>query len=67
MKHLEAVLNRYRKELRASMGDRNKLARLHAEVTEKINDSYGEEKEALSRFRQDLRNAMNSGFWNSGG
>jgi hypothetical protein len=48
-----------RRELRASIGDRNKLVKLHSTVTESINQSYGEEKEALIALRQELKDALN--------
>lgn len=48
-----------RRDLRASMGDRSKLSKLHAAVTESINNSYGEEKEILLKFRQEVKDALN--------
>ncbi|NTW98917.1 MAG: hypothetical protein HGB35_03110 [Geobacteraceae bacterium] len=48
-----------RRELRGAMGDRNKLSRLHSIVTEAVNDAYGEEKEQLVAFRQEVKNALN--------
>ena len=48
-----------RRELRASMGDRNKLSKLHSVLTENINNTYGEEKEMLLKFRQEVKNALN--------
>lgn len=48
-----------RKELRSSSGDRNKLSKLHSLVTEAINNAYGEEKELLVAFRQEVKNALN--------
>lgn len=62
MKSIQAAVHEYRRELRASMGDKSKLSKLHSAVTESINQAYGEEKEALVKFRQELRDAMNSGF-----
>lgn len=64
MKSIEAIVHAYRRELRSSMGDKSKLNKLHSTVTESINQAYGEEKEALSKFRQELRDAMNSGVRN---
>ena len=49
----------FRRELRASMEDRNKLSKLHSDVTERINDTYGEEKENLLKFRQEVKDALN--------
>ena len=66
MKSTLALIQQYRRELRASMGDKSKLSKLHSTVTESINLAYGEEKEALSQFRQELRDAMNSGVRNPG-
>lgn len=48
-----------RRELRASMGDRNKLIKFHSVLTEYINGSYGEEKEMLLKFRQEVKDAIN--------
>lgn len=48
-----------RRELRASMGDRGKLSKLHSVITEAVNDSYGEEKELLLSFRQEVKDALN--------
>ena len=48
-----------RRELRASMGDRNKLSKLHSVVTENINKTYGEEKEHLLNFRKEVKDALN--------
>ena len=48
-----------RRELRASMEDRSKLSKLHSVVTEKINNTYGEEKEMLLKFRQEVKDALN--------
>ncbi len=47
-----------RRELRASIGDRDKLIKLHSRVTEDINEAYGEEKEVLIKFRQELKDAL---------
>jgi BMFP domain-containing protein YqiC len=59
MQALNATIKVLRRELRASMGDRNKLSKLHSQVTEDINQAYGEEKEALQKFRQEVRDALN--------
>jgi hypothetical protein len=48
-----------RRELRSSAGDRNKLSKLHSVVTEAVNDAYGEEKEQLVAFRQEVKDALN--------
>lgn len=48
-----------RRELRAAMGDRGKLSRLHSVVTDSINNTYGEEKAELIRFRQEIKDALN--------
>lgn len=55
-----------RRELRANIEDRSKLSHLHTVVTEKINESYGEEKEMLIKFRQEIKDALNCkvlGVW----
>jgi hypothetical protein len=48
-----------RRELRASMGDRSKLSKLHSVLTDTINRSYGEEKVALVKFREEVKEALN--------
>lgn len=48
-----------RKELRASMGDRIRLSKLHSVITENINNAYGEEKQALLKLRQEVKDAIN--------
>ena len=48
-----------RRELRSSLGDRSKLSKLHTIVTDNINNSYGEEKEILLKFRQEIKDALN--------
>jgi hypothetical protein len=48
-----------RRELRTAMGDRGKLSRLHSVVTDSINNTYGEEKAELIRFRQEVKDALN--------
>ncbi|MDD5287167.1 MAG: hypothetical protein PHD54_15060 [Desulfuromonadaceae bacterium] len=53
-----------RRELRSAMSDRKKLTKLHSIVTESINDSYGEEKEILLKFRQEVKDALNCHLYN---
>ena len=48
-----------RRELRASMGDRVKLSKLHSLLTDYISASYGEEKQMLVKFRQEVKDALN--------
>jgi hypothetical protein len=48
-----------RRELRASMGDRCKLSNLHSLVTDNLNSAYGEEKQLLLKFRQEVKDALN--------
>ena len=48
-----------RKELRVSMGDRNRLIKLHSVLTECINRAYGAEKKELLDFRKEVTNAIN--------
>lgn len=59
MAALTASAAELRRELRASMGDRNRLSKLHSTVTESINRSYGEEKAELLKFRQEIKDALN--------
>lgn len=40
------------------MGDRNKLSKLHSILTDNINTSYGEEKQMLIAFRQEVKDAL---------
>ena len=49
----------FRRELRVSLGDRNKLSKLHSVVTENINSSHGEEKQLLLKFRQEVKDVLN--------
>ena len=56
----KTLILEFTKELRASKGDRNKLLKLHSAVTDDINNSFGEEKDALIAFRVELKNYMNS-------
>lgn len=48
-----------RRELRSAAGDRNKLSKLHSVVTEAVNNAYGEEKEQLVAFRQEVKDVLN--------
>jgi hypothetical protein len=59
MTSLSSTIQALRRELRASMGERSKLSKLHSSVTESINDAYGEEREALLKFRQEVKDALN--------
>ena len=52
-------IHAFRRELRNSMGDRDKLSTLHSIVTESVNGSYGEERELLTNLRQEIKNALN--------
>lgn len=52
-----AVTN-FRRQLRDSMGDRDKLSKLHSVLTDSINNSYGEEKQMLLKFRQEVKDAL---------
>ncbi|MDD2273021.1 MAG: hypothetical protein PHP95_11490 [Desulfuromonadaceae bacterium] len=47
-----------RRQLRDSMGDRAKLSKLHSVLTDSINNSYGEEKQMLLKFRQEVKDAL---------
>jgi len=60
MTSLDASIQALRRQLRASMEDRNKLTKLHSVVTENINQAYGEEKATLVKFRQEVKDALNS-------
>ena len=53
------LLHSLRRELRASFGDHARLSKLHALVTDNINNSYGEEKAAFIKFRQEIKDALN--------
>ena len=52
-------LQELRRELRGSVGDRSRLSKLHSVVTEAVNNAYGEEKELLVSFRQEVKDALN--------
>lgn len=56
-----------RRELRAASGDRNKLSKLHSLVTDSLNQAYGEEREALLVFRQEVKDALNCRVFNRWG
>lgn len=60
MTSLDKTIQALRRELRASMEDRNKMTKLHSVVTENINHAYGEEKATLIKFRQEVKDALNS-------
>ncbi|CAH2030316.1 hypothetical protein [Trichlorobacter ammonificans] len=47
-----------RKELREAVGDYARLTKLHAVITEALNNAYGEEKRLLSELRQDVRQVL---------
>ena len=49
-----------RKESRASIGDRDKLGEVHAVLIETINESHGEERQMLSKLRQEVKDVLNS-------
>lgn len=53
-----AELHNLRRELRAAFGDHARLSKLHAVVTEQIGSAYGEEKAALLKFRQEIKDAL---------
>jgi hypothetical protein len=59
MNSQSSVVLALRRELRAAIGDRSKLSKLHTVVTESINNSYGEEKTMLLEFRQEVKDALN--------
>jgi len=59
MNSINASLLSLRRELRTSIGDRGKLSKLHSIVTDMLNQAYGEEKEALHKFRQEVKDALN--------
>lgn len=48
-----------RRDLKDSMGDRSRLIKLHSVVTESINNTFGEEKEMLVKFRQEVKDSLN--------
>lgn len=47
-----------RQELRNSVGDYNRLSKLHAVITNALNDSYGEEKQMLTQLRLEVRELL---------
>jgi len=59
MIHSTKNIQIYRRELHDAMDDRSTLSRLHSEITERINNSFGEEKELLVKFRQEVKDALN--------
>lgn len=59
MTTLNMTIKALRRELRACIGDRKKLSALHSDVTDRINQAYGEEKLLLTDFRQEVKDALN--------
>lgn len=53
----------FRRDLKDSMGDRSRLIKLHSVVTESINNTFGEEKEMLVKFRQEVKDSLNCRFF----
>jgi len=47
-----------RQELRNSVGDYNRLSKLHAAITKALNDSYGVEKQMLMQLRLEVRELL---------
>lgn len=47
-----------RQELRNSVGDYNRLSKLHAAITSALNDAYGEEKQMLTQLRLEVRELL---------
>ena len=53
-------IHQLRRELRAAADDHDRLSKLHTVVTNLVNhkDAYGEEKQILVEFRQEIRTLL---------
>lgn len=56
-----AEINELKKQMRNST-DRDKLLKMHANITDSINKTYGEEKAAFMELRTELKNLLKSMF-----
>jgi HD-GYP domain-containing protein (c-di-GMP phosphodiesterase class II) len=57
-----AEIREMRKLMRSPNVDRNKLVKMHSTITDNINNTYGEERAALSELRTELKNLLKSLF-----
>ncbi|GFE62820.1 HD-GYP domain-containing protein [Geobacter sp. AOG2] len=57
-----AEIREMRKQMRNPNVDRNKLVRMHSIITDNINNSFGEERLALTELRTELKNLLRSLF-----
>ena len=60
MSDLDIKIQALRSEFRSAIGDRSKLSKLHARLTDYINSSYGEERIMLNKLKQEVKDALNS-------
>jgi len=60
MSDLDIMIQALRAEFRSVMGDRSKLSKLHAKITDSINNSYGVERQQLTKLKQEVKDALNS-------
>lgn len=61
MRNESLSVQELRRELRGAIGDRGRLMKLNSLVTNFINhqNTFGEEKTALLKFRQEVKDALN--------
>jgi hypothetical protein len=57
-----AEIRELRKQMRSPHADRNKLVKMHSIITDNINNTYGEERAALTELRSELKNLLKSLF-----
>ena len=57
-----AEIRELRKQMRNPKADRNKLVKMHSIITDNINNTYGEERAALTKLRTELKNLLKSLF-----
>jgi len=57
-----AEIRELRKQIRNPNVDRNKLVRMHSIITDNINNTFGEERMALTELRTEVKNLLKSLF-----
>ncbi len=57
-----AEIRELRKQMRSPHADRNKLVKMHSIITDNINNTFGEERAALTELRTELKNLLKSLF-----
>ncbi|MDR3581165.1 MAG: HD domain-containing phosphohydrolase [Oryzomonas sp.] len=57
-----AEIRELRNQMRNPKADRNKLIKMHSIITDNINNTFGEERAALTELRTELKNLLKSLF-----